>query len=168
MNDLNSAFIEEFKNLEKLCNEIYNVRNGVSSYIDDMQSQPPRAALNVPGWQEDLKTLKRMRGIRNKLVHEAGTFNDDMCTEYDVEWLSEFRIRILNQEDPISVLCNRKGTPKPSPTPYAAPILPNNEIYNTTYNTPSPNTTNASGCLTALAVIVLCIAIAATIIYIFI
>ncbi|MGM9596295.1 MAG: DUF6548 family protein [Eubacteriales bacterium] len=168
MNDLNSAFIEEFKNLEKLCNEIYNVRNGVSSYIDDMQSQPPRAALNVPGWQEDLKTLKRMRGIRNKLVHEAGTFNDDMCTEYDVEWLSEFRIRILNQEDPISLLCNRKDTPKPSPTPYAAPILPNNEIYNTTYNTLSPNTTNASGCLTALAVIALCVAIVATIVYIFI
>lgn len=75
MNDLNSAFIEEFKNLEKLCNEIYNVRNGVSSYIDDMQNQPPRAALNVPGWQEDLKTLKRMRGIRNKLSY-CGILSD--------------------------------------------------------------------------------------------
>ena len=33
------ALFDEFKHLEKLCNEIYGERNGVTIYINEMQKK---------------------------------------------------------------------------------------------------------------------------------
>lgn len=38
MDNLNYAFFEEFKHLDKLCGELYGDKHGISKYIDDMRN----------------------------------------------------------------------------------------------------------------------------------
>lgn len=102
MNNLNYVFFEEFKRLEKLCNEIYKVHNGITCYIDDMTATYNNY-YNVPNWQSDLKQLKRLRHIRNNLAHEEGAFSQNLCTQNDVKWVRTFYQRIVNQSDPLSI-----------------------------------------------------------------
>lgn len=51
------SFIDSYKRLAKLCNEIYGDIHGVKAYIEEMNNTP-LGAHYVPGWDEDLKNLK--------------------------------------------------------------------------------------------------------------
>lgn len=104
MNPINFVFFEEFKKLEKLCNDIYATHNGVIRYIDDMKTVSYSEFHNIPNWGTDLNTLKRLRHIRNNLAHTEGAFEENICTQSDVEWVQVFHKRILNQTDPLAML----------------------------------------------------------------
>lgn len=54
------SFIDSYKRLEKLCDEVYSDNHGLSAYIDEMNNNP-NGAYYVPGWDEDLKQLKHTR-----------------------------------------------------------------------------------------------------------
>ncbi len=104
MSNINYIFFEEFKNLEKLCNDMFQSHNGVTNYIDEMQTVSYGNYCRIPSWESDLKQLKRLRHIRNHMAHEAGAFEDDLCTRSDVAWIQDFYERILNQSDPLALL----------------------------------------------------------------
>ena len=101
------AFIEGYKRLEKLCGEILNADRGISAYIEEMINTP-RGAYLVRSWDEDLKQLKHYRWVRNKIAHEPGCAEENMCSDADTQWILEFHQRIMNQTDPLALY--RKAT----------------------------------------------------------
>ncbi len=113
MDNLNFIFFEEFKHLDKLCGELYEVeKDGVANYIDDMKSVVPYDYRCIANWKEDLEQLTRMRHIRNKLAHAPGAFDEETCTQKDINWIQDFYERILHQLDPIAILYQKsKGQP---------------------------------------------------------
>lgn len=96
------GFIDSYKHLEKLCGEVLNDERKISAYIDEMINKP-RGSYIVSGWDEDLKQLKHYRHIRNKIAHEPGCYEENMCDIGDTEWLDNFYYRIMNQTDPLTL-----------------------------------------------------------------
>jgi hypothetical protein len=95
-------FIDEFKHLERICNELYSEQHGVTQYINEMKQQSRHASRRIPGWDEDLASLKRVRHIRNNLVHES-----EETVEYnsaDIEFIKAFYQKIIKQQDPLALL----------------------------------------------------------------
>ena len=95
-------FLNEFKSLEKLCNEIYGETSGVTKYINDMAGTPAFIAGRIPGWENDLANLKKVRHIRNQIAHEAN-YSDDDYEQEDVEFIRRFHQRILDCQDPLAL-----------------------------------------------------------------
>lgn len=107
MSLIEDAFLEEYKRLDKLCSEIYQTRNGISTYIEDMTNISYRQSRHISQWNEDLQHLRALRSLRNRLVHECGTLDMDMCSACDVDWLKSFYQRILHCTDPLALLHRR-------------------------------------------------------------
>ena len=103
MNDVILKFLQEYKKLDELCKQILSSTRGISEYIDQMQSEC-RNHSKVPNWNNDLKELKRLRWIRNQLVHDTDSFDTLEVSKEDISYLKEFRSRILHCEDPFSLL----------------------------------------------------------------
>ena len=99
--------MDAYKHLEKLCGEIYGGQYGITQYITDMEQTSSYDSGRVSNWDEDLKTLKRLRYIRNKMVHDTADYNFDYEQE-DIEFLKNFYQRIMKQQDPISLCKVRK------------------------------------------------------------
>lgn len=110
------GFINSYKRLEKLCNEIYGVNHGVSAYIDDMV-RLKSASRYVFNWDKDLKQLKHYRWIRNKIVHELNCTEENMCKYGDAQWIDNFYDRIINQSDPIAMYYRKTTKPQPASKP---------------------------------------------------
>lgn len=100
----NTVFLEEFKCLEQLCNDCFGVRNGVSTYIDEMESCSQFYTYKISEWRNDLHRLRKLRHIRNKLTHEVGTLDMNLCDVDDILWLKNFYNRIIEQNDPLSIV----------------------------------------------------------------
>ena len=109
------GFLEEYKRLEKLCGDIMNDDRRVSAYIEEMLNTP-RGRYRVRGWDEDLKQLKHCRWVRNQIVHNPDCKEENMCDAHDIQWIVEFRMRIMHQTDPLAEY--RKAT-QPAPVPVA-------------------------------------------------
>ena len=95
------GFMDSYKQLEKLCGDMLG-EGRVSAYIKEM-SDKPRGAYLVSGWEADLKRLRHCRRIRNRIVHEPGCSETDMCPPEDEKWLDDFYARIMNQTDPLAL-----------------------------------------------------------------
>lgn len=113
MNTINYNFFETYKKLEKICNEIFSATNGVTQYINEMESIPFSIYRNIPNWKSDLSTLKALRHTRNQIAHNEDSFNQNLCTQNDIEWLINFHIRIMEQTDPLSLLRKKVTSEKP-------------------------------------------------------
>ena len=96
------GFIDSYKELEKLCSEMYNNNHGLSTYIDEMIKKS-NGSHYVSGWNEDLKQLKHYRWIRNRIVHEPGCTEENMCDPDDAQWLDNFYSRIMSVSDPLAL-----------------------------------------------------------------
>lgn len=96
------GFLNSYKQLEKLCNEIYGDNHGISIYIDEM-SKYTSASRYVSNWDNDLKKLKHYRWIRNQLVHEPNCTEENMCEYGDSQWLDIFHSRIMSGNDPLAL-----------------------------------------------------------------
>ncbi len=106
------GFIASYKQLEKLCNELFEVdRQGVGEYIDEMYSISDGKDY-VADWYDVLHRLKYCRRLRNKIVHEPEYDEESSCEPEDTEWLESFRMRVLSQTDPLA-LYHRATAPKP-------------------------------------------------------
>lgn len=105
MDDMILIFLKTYKKLDELCKQVLSSTRGISEYIDQMQSECKNSS-KVPNWDNDLKELKRLRWIRNQLVHDADSFDTLNITKEDISYLNEFRSRILNCEDPFAQLRN--------------------------------------------------------------
>jgi len=115
MTELNILFLEEYKNLDRLCQDLYQSMNGVTSYIDHMKNTSSSGQYIVPNWDADLKTLIHLRHVRNQLSHNIGTLYTSLCTQEDIDWLIDFRMRILNTSDPLALLAKKKQYTKKLP-----------------------------------------------------
>ncbi len=98
-----NEFLDSYKQLEKLCNEIYNQNNGVSQYISDMESRSGFNTTYVPGWDRDYRRLKEIRHIRNSMVHDT-TDDGTNYSDEDVKFLQDFYERLMSGSDPITML----------------------------------------------------------------
>ncbi len=112
MNNINLNFFENYKKLEKLCNEIYSANNGVTQYIDEMKNISSSKYHGIPNWNSDLSALKRLRHLRNQMAHNEGAFSENLCTMDDVDWLRDFHSRILKQTDPLALLHKKETSSK--------------------------------------------------------
>ncbi len=106
--ELNQAFIEEFANLEKLCNQIYNSKSGVTNYIKEMSELSLDAMLHVENWYLSIKKLKKVRHKRNSLAHGDVSFKEFYAEETDIAFLTSFRKSILSGDDPIALYRQEK------------------------------------------------------------
>lgn len=95
-------FLDIYKNLDELCRQILSSDRGISGYIDEMSNESQ--GYRIAGWERDYKQLKRMRWIRNRLVHETDSFEDNLANAEDIEWLHTFYHRIMECTDPFSLL----------------------------------------------------------------
>jgi hypothetical protein len=107
------SFISSYKHLEKLCGEVLNDSRRISAYIDEMQNTP-NGAFYVHSWDEDLKTLKHYRWVRNQIAHEPDCDEQSMCDPSDALWLDDFYSRIMNQTDPLA-LYRKASAPRRTP-----------------------------------------------------
>lgn len=97
-----NGFMNEFKSLEKLCNELYGDISGVTHYINDMDETPSYIARRIPGWSNDLANLKKVRHIRNQISHNPD-YSDDDYEQEDIEFIRQFHQRILDRTDPLAL-----------------------------------------------------------------
>ncbi len=129
MDNLNFIFFEEFKHLDKLCGELYDVeKDGVTSYINDMKSAVQYNCRQIPNWREDLEQLIRLRHIRNNLAHAPGAFDEECCTQKDINWVQDFYERILHQLDPMAILYQK--TKEQGQTVENQKINAKNQLFN--------------------------------------
>lgn len=103
MNNNILEFLEAYKSLDELCKQILKSDRGVSEYLDEMDRQG-LGCMKVSGWDNDYNQLKKMRWIRNRLVHDTDSFQDNLFTVQDIEWLKNFHLRIMKCTDPFSLL----------------------------------------------------------------
>lgn len=141
------GFIDSYKRLEKLCNEIYGDNHGLSSYIDDMINNPSGSSY-VSRWNDDLKQLKHYRWTRNQIVHEPDCAEENMCDPEDELWLDNFHSRIMNQNDPLAVY--RKATRPRAVAKTAQNYQPSQPSY--TYPTQTTKQKESSSKVTGLLV----------------
>ena len=110
-------FFDEYKSLDRLCKDILESENGVTEYIERMEKEE-RGKMIVADWERDYKKLKSMRYLRNRIAHEDGVKESDVCSPSDTSWVMEFQNRIMAEEDPLTVLYNydaslKKEKPQP-------------------------------------------------------
>ncbi len=128
-------FIDSYKKLEKLCNEMYGDKHGVSLYIDEMINTPVGSRY-VKSWNEDLKQLKHYRWVRNQIVHEPGCTETNMCNRDDIQWINNFYTRMMSTSDPLAlyrktIRSNRKTHSSSGGNRYRGSVTIHNKKENT-------------------------------------
>lgn len=111
------GFIDSYKKLDKLCRDIMNVDKGVTTYIYEMENTL-NGSYYVRDWNAALSKLKHYRWIRNKISHEPGCTEQNMCELNDISWLDNFYDRIMKQTDPISLYLKETGSQRKSAYKY--------------------------------------------------
>lgn len=96
------GFIDSYKHLEQICGDSLRDSRRVSAYIDEMKNKPSGSHL-VKGWDNDLKQLEHYRWVRNRIAHDPGCSEENMCKAGDALWLDNFYARIMNQTDPLAL-----------------------------------------------------------------
>ncbi len=138
---LNTQLIEEFGNLERLCNQIYDDKHGVTNYINDMERLSSVATYRISDWNYDLKTLKNIRHKRNQLSHGEVSFNELWADSNDIKYAIRFRKRMLSQKDPLALYRQNIRQPKCS-----------DNLQNSRMNQTNPIARQKSGCLSLFSI----------------
>lgn len=110
--NLNINFLENYKRLDRLCKDCFSSNEGISEYIRQLETdQWQLKGYNL--WQnDDLKMLKHVRWIRNKLSHEVDAFQSDLCTQDDLDFVIDFYNDIMDCLDPLAQLNKLKENEK--------------------------------------------------------
>ncbi len=103
MRDLNIDFMDLYKRTDRFMKDAYSSSEGVSEYIRLMESCFNRGSSSVQGWKSDYDNLKHVRWIRNQLAHEV-SYDSDICSSDDYEWLDGFYKRLFSTDDPLAML----------------------------------------------------------------
>ena len=101
---LNARLVEEFGSLERICNDMYGAKHGVTCYIDEMAGQNARGRREVPDWSYCLSSLRRVRHKRNALSHGEVSFDDKCADEDDIDFIDGFKDLLLSGDDPLAQL----------------------------------------------------------------
>ena len=104
MDNVNYQFYEEFTKLDRLCSEVYQLDNGVGTYLAEMSAVSAAWAEKVPGWIPDMEQLYRYYVLRKAMAQSSEAFQDTLCAHEDVLWIRQFHQRILERTDPLATL----------------------------------------------------------------
>ena len=102
MQELDNAFFEGYKRLDRLCSDMYGGRNGVSQYIADMETASYEGWFAVSAWDSSYKTLKHLRWVRNQIAHDSGQL--PICEEEDIRDVNDFYDAVMSGQDPLTQL----------------------------------------------------------------
>lgn len=102
MIELNVEFQERYKRLDALCRDLFSSKDGVTRYIQEMENTPYQYRKLILNWDSIYKQLKHLRHLRNQLAHEVGALTSELCTESDINRLTDFYNSILNTTDPLA------------------------------------------------------------------
>lgn len=131
MLEMEERLLDEFKRVDRICGDLFSCRFGISEYIREMEQTTPYSRYKILCWEEDYRKLKRIRWLRNQIVHETTAVD---CHDNDIEWLEKFHARILNQQDPLALLrkqnqaarTDHSFTPSDSKLAEQEPLQPEN------------------------------------------
>ena len=103
MHQADVEFLDKYKQLESLLRDMLHPQqgsNGVTEYINIMESTPYREQISVSNWDETYKELKHLRWVRNQIAHKSSSlpFSD----EEDTVALNDFYESIMQLNDPIA------------------------------------------------------------------
>jgi len=104
MEQFNYEFFEEFTKLDKTCVSVYQAEGGTIGYLEQMGGVSAVGADLVPHWVEDMEQLHRYRTVYQALAQSADAFCECLCTREDVQWIVEFRNKIMERKDPLALL----------------------------------------------------------------
>lgn len=107
MRELNIESQEQYKRIDKLCREMYSSKEGVSTYIQDMENTFYDVRCGVNDWDKVYKELKHVRWMRNQLAHDV-SIDTDFCEQSDIEWVKWFYNCIIECNDPLAIVYNNK------------------------------------------------------------
>lgn len=103
MRKLDMDYLELYKRVDQFIKDLYKSEEGVSEYVRQMKAYDLEGATMVTAWTDDYKTIKRLRRVRNKIVHEVDS-DFDGCTDEDYDNLQDFYDCLFNIVDPLAVL----------------------------------------------------------------
>ena len=128
MNQPDIDFFDAYKHLDKLCGEVFHCSNGVSEYISQME-KTPSGRFRVPLWENDYRSLKHIRWVRNQIAHDSSGCT--ISTIDDLYFTEEFYNRVMNRDDPFARL---RMLEKPKPKPKPKPAVKTDYVKNTQTN----------------------------------
>ena len=106
MRSIESKYIDLYKSVDSICKDIFrnervfNERGeevfGVSAYVETMESERYSAVPRPQDWDVWYKKLKRLRRLRNTIVHDSGTSE---CDEEDYDDLERFYGELMSGND---------------------------------------------------------------------
>ncbi len=94
------SFMDSYKRLDNLCKGFPEYLKGISSYIEVME-RSNQMRHRCMSWSYDYECLRKYRHIRNQIAHDNGVYEEDVCDVDDIDWLEDFRSRMINQTDPL-------------------------------------------------------------------
>jgi hypothetical protein len=110
MTTLESVFLDEYKRLNAVCSDMFHDKNGVTAYLNYMDTVPNAARQGISTWSYDRSTLLRLRHVRNQIAHST---ESSSCTEEDLNKLKNFYDRLLHGEDALSEYTQLRATRRP-------------------------------------------------------
>lgn len=159
MLDCEKALLEEFKRVDAICRDMFSCERGVSSYLAQMEQTPLSRRSSGPRWESDYRMLKHIRWLRNRIVHDTSATE---CSVSDVEWLRDFHSRILKQQDPLAA-AQRLERQRPPAAPRTAGMPPRETTRPAPSGIPPKSRRPVTLTAVAVAIIVLLLTVAATV-----
>ena len=101
MTKVEIEFLEEYKRLDRLCQDMLSTLQGVSEYINRMELLFEQGEEFVDEWTINYKMLKHLRWLRNMIVH---CVEETECSLKEIEMITNFYHQILIQQDPLALL----------------------------------------------------------------
>ncbi|MCD8295238.1 MAG: hypothetical protein LUE27_08365 [Clostridia bacterium] len=103
----NIAFLEEYKQLDAFCKRLLGTEEGITEYIRRMDATPQENR-KVKDWDTVVRNLVSLRKVRNRLVHDVGTLEQETATEADIRLVQAYSTRFAEQRDPLTSLRMRR------------------------------------------------------------
>lgn len=110
MTSFEVAFLDEYKRLDAVCADMFHEKNGVTAYLNFMDTVPSTEQRKIGSWSYDRSTLLRLRHVRNQIAHSA---ESSSCTKEDLDRLKNFYARLLHGEDALSVYSRLRTAKQP-------------------------------------------------------
>ena len=101
MTKVEIEFLEEYKRLDRLCQDMLSTLQGVSEYINRMELLFEQGEEFVDEWTINYKMLKHLRWLRNRIVH---CVEETECSLKEIEMITNFYHQILIKQDPLALL----------------------------------------------------------------
>ena len=110
MTSLEIAFLDEYKRLDAVCADMFHEKNGVTAYLNFMETVPITEQRKIGSWSYDRSTLLRLRHVRNQIAHSS---EFSSCTKEDLSRLKNFYDRLLRGEDALSLYSRLRVAKQP-------------------------------------------------------